>query len=46
MVLLLHENVWLNVPVGPGGYVAAIKAAQHGLKVCCEDFLVGGCSQI
>ena len=27
----------LVIGAGPGGYVAAIRAAQHGLKVACVE---------
>ena len=37
------------IGAGPGGYVAAIRAAQHGLKVACiekRDRLGGTCLNV
>src|SRR5579864_2705310 len=36
------------IGAGPGGYVAAIRAAQLGMRVCCVDkqFLGGTCLNI
>ena len=33
----MHEYDLVVIGAGPGGYVAAIRAAQLGLKVACVD---------
>ena len=39
-----HEHDLIIIGAGPGGYVAAIRAAQLGLKVACveEELSLGG----
>ncbi|WP_439532369.1 dihydrolipoyl dehydrogenase [Polymorphobacter sp.] len=34
---MAHDYDLLVIGAGPGGYVAAIRAAQHGLKVACVE---------
>lgn len=32
-----NADIWVRIGGGPGGYVAAIKAAQEGLKTACIE---------